>query len=144
MSNLISVRVIYRKNHFVALDPDLNWAEVNCERISAFTPRQCWLLREKYTDGQINYSTTFTSTTEANSLKGFWIEQDGEGMMIDVLAVNGQPASLLTTCNSCCDTSPADTITTFYDWSDLPTSFGFTTPTPVSYTHLTLPTKRIV
>lgn len=131
-TNFAMVQVIYRKNHFVAQDPSLNWAEINCERISAFTPRQCWLIREKYTDGRILYTITYTEDTQANTLKGYWIEQDGEGMMIDVAAVDGVPVSLTNYCRSCCDASPIPTISTEYDWNDL-TDFNITTPTPTNY-----------
>lgn len=131
-TNFAIVNVIYRKNHFVAQDPELNWAEINCSRISAFTPRPAWLLREKYTDGRILYHLTFTESSDTNALKGFWIEQDGEGMLIDVKEVNGKPVSLAEYCKSCCDASPIPVIDTEYDWNDL-SVFNYSHSSRASY-----------
>ena len=88
---------------------------INCDRLNAFSPRRVWLLRELAPgDGTtIIYTPTFYPTSpqvlDANTLQGWWIEQDGKDAMIDIASASG----LVDACNACCDTVPT-IVTRFY------------------------------
>lgn len=83
---------------------------INCERLQAYSPRPCWLVRQMGPgDGTvILYEPTFKPTSDqildTNTLAGMMIEQDGQDVLIDVanqLASNFQQA-----CDSCCGSVP--------------------------------------
>lgn len=88
---------------------------INCDRLNAFSPRRVWLLRELAPgDGTtIIYTPTFFPTSpqvlDANTLQGWWIEQDGKDAMIDINA----DTDLITACNACCGSVPTF-VTRFY------------------------------
>lgn len=81
---------------------------INCERLQAFSPRPVWLLRRLFPgDGTtIEYVVTFAPTSvellDANTLSGFWIEQDDKDVMVDVTTLSAFQAA----CDACCGTVP--------------------------------------
>lgn len=82
---------------------------INCERLQAFSPRPVWLKRYAAPgDGtlflaQPTFSPTSAEVADANTLQGFWIEQDGQDVMIDVTTA----AAFQAACDACCGTVPA-------------------------------------
>lgn len=132
MAKLVNAYVIYNGASNTYVD-DGTVITLNCERLQAFTPRAVWLQRSLAPgDGTtILYQPTFlvNSTDIAqygnNLIQGFWVEQDGMGMMVDVANVN----TIITACNQCCDSSPAVTLTRFYTGGIT----SFTNPTEQSY-----------
>lgn len=109
MPNLVNAYVIYNgtTNEFVG-DNGVT-ISINCERLNAFSPRPVWLKRQLAPgDGTvILYEPTFTPTSDelldANILQGFWIEQDGLNVMIDVTT----QAAFQAACDACCGAVPA-------------------------------------
>jgi len=108
MPNLVNAYVIYNgtTNEFVG-DNGVT-ISINCERLNAFSPRPVWLKRMLAPgDGTvILYEPTFQPTSDEfldpNILQGFWIEQDGMDVMIDVTTA----AAFQTACDACCGTVP--------------------------------------
>lgn len=108
MPNLVNAYVIYNgtTNEFVG-DNGVT-ISINCERLAAFSPRPVWLKRLLAPgDGTIIlYEPTFNPTSDelldTNTLQGFWIEQDGMDVMIDVTT----QAAFQTACDACCGTVP--------------------------------------
>lgn len=108
MSNLVNAYVIYdgTTNRFVG--DDYVTISINCDRLNSFSPRPVWLKRFLAPgDGTtILYEPTFSPTSDelldSNILQGFWIEQDGQDVMIDVTT----QAAFQTACDACCGTVP--------------------------------------
>ena len=108
MPNLVNAYVIYNgtQNQFVG--DDYVTISINCERLQAFSPRPVWLKRFLAPgDGTvILYEPTFNPTSDelldSNILQGFWIEQDGYDVMIDVTT----QAAFQNACDACCGTVP--------------------------------------
>lgn len=117
MAKLVSAYVIYNGDSNRYVD-DGTLVTINCERINAYSPRPVWLKTWLAPgDGTIiNYQPTFFISSAdvieygTNLIQGFWIEQDGKGVMVDVANIN----TLTSACNACCDDSPAVTLTRYY------------------------------
>jgi len=132
MAKLVSAYLIYNGGSNTYVDNG-SVVTLNCEQLQAFTPRPVWLQRWLPAgDGtDIIYEPTFSLTSAdqlqygTNLIQGFWVEQNGVGMMIDI--VNTQ--TLISACNACCDDSPAVTLTRFYS-SGIPL---FAAPTEATY-----------
>lgn len=117
MAKLVNAYVIYNgaSNSYV---DDGTVITLNCEMLAAFTPRAVWLQRVLAPgDGtlvlyQPTFSINSTDITQygTNLIQGFWVEQNGMGMMVDVANIN----TIITACNTCCDDSPVGTLTRFY------------------------------
>lgn len=109
MPNLVNAYVIYNgtTNEFVG-DNGVT-ISINCERLNSFSPRPVWLKRMLApSDGTIIlYQPTFNPTSDelldSNTLQGFWIEQDGQDVMLDVTTA----AAFQNACDACCGTVPA-------------------------------------
>ncbi|MGL4630037.1 MAG: hypothetical protein ACRCVT_02430 [Leadbetterella sp.] len=61
--------------------------------VGAFTPRNVWLLRYLIPgQNQVQYLMTFTPSSEQladpNTIQGLYLEQDGEGVMIDCISIS--------------------------------------------------------
>lgn len=110
MPNLINAYVIYNgtSGQFVGDGPPVV-ISINCERLQAFSPRPAWLKRFTAPgDGTITlYEPTFSPTSpellDPNILKGFWIEQDGQDVMIDAVS----QAAFQQACDACCGSVPS-------------------------------------
>jgi hypothetical protein len=117
MANLINVNVIYNGTTgiFVGDESPRPTISVNCERINAWSPRPVWLKRQAAPgDGTVLlYEPTFNPTSDElldeNILQGFWIEQDGQDVMIDAVSV----AAFQEACTACCGDVPT-IVTPFY------------------------------
>lgn len=117
MSKLVSAYLIYnaKSNDYV---DNGQVVTLNCTQLQAFTPIPVWLHRWLPAgDGtNIQYQLSFDVTSAdqlgygTNLIQGFYVEQNGEGMMIDIANVQ----TLISACNECCDNSPAVTLTRFY------------------------------
>src|SRR6185437_354506 len=115
--NLISAYIIYdgRTNSYV---DNGTVVTINCEMLSAFTPRPVWLQRWLPSgDGtDIIYQPTFELTSAEqlqygdNLIQGVWVQQGDAGMIVDVVDVN----TIISACDQCCDNSPAVTLARFY------------------------------
>lgn len=113
---LVQAYIIYNahSNTFVN---DGSVVTLNCNRLNAYTPRPCWLQSWLPAgDGtDVIYNLTFTTSSAdqlqygTNVIQGLYIEQDGEGVMIDVLDLN----TFLNGCDACCGGSTG-VMTRFY------------------------------
>ena len=83
---------------------------INCERLQAYSPRPCWLVRQMAPgDGTvILYEPTFKPTSDqlldTNTLSGMMIEQDGQDVLIDV--ANQLTSNFQAACDACCGSVP--------------------------------------
>lgn len=117
MSKFVSAYLIYNAANNTYVD-DGTLVVLNCERLQAFTPRRVWLQRALVPgDGtDIQYMLTFNASSTdvtqygTNLIQGFYVEQDGQGMMVDVADIN----TIISACNACCDDSPVATLTRYY------------------------------
>lgn len=127
--SLVNAYVIYNgtTNEFVG-DKYVT-ATINCVQLSAFSPRPVWLKRFLAPgDGTVMlYEPTFSPTSDelldSNILAGYWIEQDGQDLMIDAQTL----ASFTDACDACCGDTP----------SIVPSNWNGKTP---AFTNLTLNT----
>ena len=130
--DLVSAYLIYdgRSNTYV---DNGTYITINCEQLQAFSPVPVWLQRWLPAgDGtDIIYQPTFELTSAEqlqygdNLIQGFWIQQDGAGMMIDIPTAS----TLIDMCDTCCSGSPAVTLTRFYT-TGIPL---FASPTEATY-----------
>lgn len=123
---IIQAYAIYdgRSNKFIGTSNPL--IDINCERLAAYTPRPVWLKRylangSDGTEGNLIELPTIapdsSDLADSNTLQGYWIEQDGYGVMVDVAFVTaGQPDNFQVQCSS----STPSVATRFYT-SGIPT-----------------------
>lgn len=110
MPNLVNAYVLYNAttNIYVGNDVPAITVSINCERLQAYSPRPCWLLRMLAPgDGTvILYEPTFNPSSDqvldANTLQGMFIIQDDQSIIIDVTTV----AAFQAACDACCGTVP--------------------------------------
>jgi hypothetical protein len=108
MANLINAYVIYNGTMNSYVGNQGVTISINCERLQAFSPRPVWLKRILAPgDGTIIlYEPTFQPTSDelldSNTLQGYWIEQDGQDVMIDATSV----AVFQQACDACCGSVP--------------------------------------
>jgi len=130
---LVQAYIIYNAHSNTYVN-DGSVVTLNCDRINAFTPRPCWLQRwlpaGDGTDTIYQLTFNLSSADQAaygtNLIQGFYVEQDGQGMMVDVLDL----PTFLAACDACCG-GAAGTLPRFYSGaSGIP---AFTTPTEVTY-----------
>lgn len=93
MGNLATAYVIYNgtDGSFVGDQNQNTTIQINCDRLRAYSPRPCWLKRNLFAgDGtQIRYQLTFNGSDpefDQNTLQGYFIENDGQDTMIDVVS----------------------------------------------------------
>jgi|SRR5882762_2126697 len=109
MPNLVNAYVIYDGTTSTYNGDTGTQISINCERLQAFSPRPVWLLRRLFPgDGTtIDYVVTFAPSSvellDANTLSGFWIEQDNKDVMVDVTTL----AAFQSACDACCGAVPA-------------------------------------
>lgn len=89
---LFQATAIYKATHYVFDDPNARVVSFNAPRVSGFSPRNVWLLRQIIPgQNQVQYLLTFDPTSDqiadGNTLQGVYVEQDGLGVMIDCLSV---------------------------------------------------------
>jgi len=108
MGNLVNAYVIYDGTSSKYVGDQGIVISINCDRLFAFSPRPVWLKRILAPgDGTvILYEPTFAPTTpellDPNILFGYWIEQDGLDVMVDVTTV----AAFQNACDACCGAVP--------------------------------------
>lgn len=83
---------IFKNGKYVFNDPD-NEIALNAVNVEAFSPRLVWLLRYLVPGtNQVQYSPTFNPSSadlaDVNTLAGLWVEQDGQGVMIDCISID--------------------------------------------------------
>lgn len=88
---LFQATAIFRRSQYVFNDPN-NTFDFNAAKIDAFSPRNCWLLRQIIPgQNQVQYLITFAPTSadlaDTNTIIGLWAEQDGEGVMFDCISI---------------------------------------------------------
>jgi hypothetical protein len=89
---LFTASAIYKNGQYVFNDSQ-NVVSINAPKIDAYSPRQVWLLRYLVPgNNQVQYLLTFQPSSadlaDTNTLTGLWVEQDGEGVMIDCISVD--------------------------------------------------------
>lgn len=108
MPNLVNAYVIYNGTQAQYVGDQNVQISINCERLQAFSPRPCYLKRFLAPgDGTVLlYEPTFglssQEASDANTLYGFWIEQDGQDVMVDVTSI----AAFQAACDACCGSVP--------------------------------------
>lgn len=117
---------LYKAPHFTGYDSN-NLITINADRIQAFTPRPAWVKRYLVPgQNQIQYLLTFEPSSadlaDPNILTGVYIEQDGQGVVIDCISVVNAEAAF----------NGTGSLTTTYigQPGGIPL---FTTPTAVAY-----------
>jgi len=88
---LFLAKAIYKDGRYTFNDAD-NTIDINSLGISAFTPRNVWVLRSIIPgQNQVQYNITFTPTSDqladSNTIQGLYLEQDGEGVVIDCISI---------------------------------------------------------
>lgn len=91
-SYLLAAVALYKAPHFTAFDPN-NVISINVDRIMAFTPRPVWIKRYLVPgQNQVQYLITFEPSSadllDVNILQGVYIEQDGQGVVVDCISVS--------------------------------------------------------
>ena len=127
---LVQAYIIYNAHSNTYVN-DGSVVTLNCARINAFTPRPCWLQRwlpaGDGTDTIYQLTFNLSSADQAqygtNLIQGFYVEQDGQGIMVDVLDL----PTFLAACDACCG-GAAGTLPRFYTTIPL-----FTSPTEQIY-----------
>ena len=102
---LVQAYIIYNAHSNTYVN-DGSVVTLNCDRLQSYTPRQCWLQRWLPAgDGtDIIYQLTFNLSSAdqtqygTNLIQGLYVEQDGQGVMIDVLDMT----TFLNGCDACC------------------------------------------
>lgn len=90
-SYLISAVALYKAPHFTAYDAN-NVITINVDRIMAFTPRPVWIKRyivpgQNQIQNLITFEPSSADLLDPNILQGVYIEQDGQGVVIDCISV---------------------------------------------------------
>lgn len=88
---LFSASAIFKNGQYVFNDSQ-NSVAINAPELGPFTPRLAWLLRYLIPgNNQVQYLLTFQPSSadlaDSNTIVGVWIEQDGEGILIDCISV---------------------------------------------------------
>lgn len=123
MANLVQAYVLYNGTTGQYVGDSGLTITMNCERVRAFSPRPVWLKRFLAPgDGTaVLYEPTFNPSSaellDTNTLQGFWIEQDGQDIMIDITTVN----AFQNACNACCGSVPTVIANTY---AGAPTAFS--------------------
>jgi len=108
MANLVNAYVLYNGTTGQYVGDQALTITINCDRVRAFSPRPVWLKRFLAPgDGTVAlYEPTFNPSSaellDPNTLSGFWIEQDGQDIMIDITNINAFQQA----CNACCGSVP--------------------------------------
>lgn len=89
---MFKATAIFKNGQYVFNDPS-NEIDLNSAKIDGFSPRPVWLLRTVVPGtNQVQYLPTFAPSSEeladANTIQGLWVEQDGEGVMIDCISID--------------------------------------------------------
>lgn len=115
--SFVSAYIIYDGTSGTYVGNQNKTIQINCDRLRAYSPRPCWLLRRLLPgDGtQIQHLLTFEPSSaeiaDANTLQGFAIEVDGQDTMIDIVSAD----ALVTACNCPDCTDPIlNVVTRFY------------------------------
>lgn len=88
---LLPAVALYKAPHFTGYDSN-NVIAINVDQIWAFTPRPAWIKRYLVPgQNQIQYLLTFEPSSadlaDPNTLTGVYIEQNGQGVVIDCISV---------------------------------------------------------
>lgn len=88
---LFQATAIYRNGHYVFNEAN-NVIDLNAPKIDGFSPRNVWLLRYIVPgQNQVQYLPTFEPTSadllDSNTIQGLYVEQDGQGVMIDCISI---------------------------------------------------------
>jgi hypothetical protein len=89
---LFTATAIYKNAQYIFNDSN-NVVTINAPEIDAFSPTPCWLLRYLIPgDNRVQYLLTFQPSSadlsDANTITGLWVEQEGQGVMIDCISVD--------------------------------------------------------
>lgn len=123
MPNLVNAYVLYNGTTGIYVGDQGLTISINCERLQAFSPRPVWLKRFLAPgDGTVLlYEPTFNPSSaellDPNTLQGYWIEQDGQDVMIDVTT----QAAFQAACDACCGAVPSIIANTY---GGAPTAFA--------------------
>jgi len=123
---LTAAYALYKAPHFTGYDSN-NQITINADLIGAFTPRPAWIKRYLVPgQNQIQYLVTFEPSSadlaDPNILTGVYIEQNGQGVVIDCISVANAEAAF----------NGTGSLTTTYigQPGGIPL---FTTPTAIAY-----------
>jgi hypothetical protein len=88
---LFTAIAIYKNGHYTFNDPN-NQIAINSPQIDGFSPVNAWLLRYIIPgQNQVQYLLTFEPSSadlaDPNTIQGVYVEQDGQGVLIDCISV---------------------------------------------------------
>lgn len=89
---IFSASAIYKNGQYVFNDSN-NTVTINAPKVDAFSPRNAWLLRYLIPgNNQVQYLLTFQPSSadlaDVNTLQGIYVEQDGQGVLIDCISID--------------------------------------------------------
>lgn len=123
--SFVSAYILYDGNSGTYVGDQGKTIQINCDRMRAYSPRPCYLLRRLMPgDGtQQQVLMTFDASSDeladANTLQGFAIEVDGQDSVIDITTWE----ALINACNCPdCDTPDGNPVASVY--SGAPTAFN--------------------
>lgn len=108
MANLVNAYVLFDATTGIYVGDEGTQVSINCERLTAFSPRPTWLKRFLAPgDGTtILYEPTFNPTSDelldSNILPGMFISIDGRDLILDVTTI----AAFQQACDACCGAVP--------------------------------------
>lgn len=120
---LFQATAIYTRGQYVFNDPN-STIDINSVRVSAYSPRNAWILRTivpgtNRVESNITFSPTSADLLDANTLQGIYVEQDGQGVVIDCTSItdfNSVANGTTTTITPRYGTPPAFTAPTTNYW----------------------------
>lgn len=129
--SFVSAYILYDGNSGTYVGDQNKTIQINCDRMRAYSPRPCWLLRRLMPgDGtQVQTLLTFELTSnqeDVNTVQGYAIEVDGQDSVIDIASWE----DLINACNCPdCDSPDGNPVTRHY----LSGPTAFTAPTLNTY-----------
>jgi hypothetical protein len=89
---LLPAVCLYKSPHFTAYDSVNNTISINADRVQAFTPRNAWVKRyivpgQNQVQVLLTFEPSSAELTDPNTLQGVYIEQDGQGAVVDSISI---------------------------------------------------------
>jgi len=88
---IFTATAIYKDGQYTFNDPN-NLITINAAELDAFSPRNAWVLRTIVPGtNRVEYNITFSPSSadlaDVNTIQGIYIEQEGDGVVIDCISI---------------------------------------------------------